>query len=752
MKSRVVKTVLGILVIGCCLGGGYYMGNLNSKDDTEPVALLNEKKPQKEELYDTELIAIVNADEGIKKQDDVISYSQSLLGTLNVKYETTGLEDAKRGIENGKYSAYMILPGTFSEAVESINGTPQKAVLEYTIAPNLTQDAQAKAIYSVGNAYTTLNNGISELYLSSVLTEVHKVQDAAGNIKENDVRDLKALGEVSGDDLRETIELPELATVEKNIEVLDLVPHYEEEDKLLAEIDKTYQEAWNKGDEEYKNVSSKIGELNQTLYGKGSMHEAIQAFNMHMTPYEYPEYIDTNPAEQKELGVIRDSSIEALEGIPDKLKEIESATKEYIAKSKFIIKINKDENDIERWGAADSSASSEEECDGYSVEYEENTYSFYRKKDVDEKLVALENQHIIEKNNGLANYYNTISDFQKNPALNDLKENFKKLYSKLEAIEPETYLPVSDEQWENYIKSVIPAPIYEVEPNINEVEDLNSIQIKNYRLKNQIEEPKFSDVNVDVDAIRNAMNEMMKVSEAYAQDRGNILNGVNDELQEKDKNIKAQVTNLRGAYDNTDLKKNELDEALLRYTPQEYLNQEALGQLEQSLDKNQSKVEEKIENQNKQYESYVEEVYKASEDNTKKQSESIEAGEKASNEKLDTNLANAKSLKQSTYEDNKLMLNDISGVLPYSRLGTQENIMAYRFMTEPLSVNDLTVAKKENLEGQEVNVEVSDEKKEVEEKETPIFIWVIPVVLLAVCIGSYFAFRKKRIDSNEDHL
>ena len=51
-----------------------------------------------------------------------------------------------------------------------------------------------------------------------------------------------------------------------------------------------------------------------------------------------------------------------------------------IAKSKFIIKINKDENDIERWGAADSSASSEEECDGYSVEYEENTYSFYRKK------------------------------------------------------------------------------------------------------------------------------------------------------------------------------------------------------------------------------------------------------------------------------------------------------------------------------------------------------------------------------------
>ena len=50
MKNRVVKTVLGILVIGCCLGGGYYMGNLNSKDDTKPVALLNEKKAPKRRI------------------------------------------------------------------------------------------------------------------------------------------------------------------------------------------------------------------------------------------------------------------------------------------------------------------------------------------------------------------------------------------------------------------------------------------------------------------------------------------------------------------------------------------------------------------------------------------------------------------------------------------------------------------------------------------------------------------------------
>lgn len=215
MKNKIVKAGIGILILGCCLGGGYYAGSQTNSDDIKPVAVVKEDKPVKEKLYDTNLIAIVNADEGIQKEDKVVSYSQSLLGTLTLPYEITGIEDAKQGLENGKYSAYMILPGTFSASVESINTTPQKAVLEYAIAQNLTQEAQAKAIYSVGNTFTTLNNGISELYLSSVLSEVHKVQDAAGIIKGNDIRDLKALGEVSGDDLTEAIQLPELASVDK---------------------------------------------------------------------------------------------------------------------------------------------------------------------------------------------------------------------------------------------------------------------------------------------------------------------------------------------------------------------------------------------------------------------------------------------------------------------------------------------------------------------------------------------------------
>lgn len=273
MKNRIVKIVLGTLAIGCCLGGSYYMGTQTTTAEAKSVDS-EQQDTTEEKMYDTDLIAIVNMDEGVKKNDQTVSYSQSLLGTLDISYEVTGIEAAKQGIGNGKYSAYLILPGTFSSAVESINSSPQKAVLEYAISQNLTREAQAQAIYSVGDAYTTLSSGISEVYLSSVLSEVHKVQDSASTIKNNDFRDLTALSEIRGDDLRETIQLPELTTVEKNIDVLDLEPAYEESDEILTQIDDTYQTAWDQGLLSFEEVKTSSVNLEDKVNGENGIQSA----------------------------------------------------------------------------------------------------------------------------------------------------------------------------------------------------------------------------------------------------------------------------------------------------------------------------------------------------------------------------------------------------------------------------------------------------------------------------------------------
>ena len=158
--------------------------------------------------------------------------------------------------------------------MESINSSPQKAVLEYAISQNLTREAQAQAIYSVGDAYTTLSSGISEVYLSSVLSEVHKVQDSASTIKNNDSRDLTALSEIRGDDLRETIQLPEITTVEKNIDVLDLEPAYQKSDEILTQIDDTYQTAWDQGLLSFEEVKTSSVNLEDKVNGENGIQSA----------------------------------------------------------------------------------------------------------------------------------------------------------------------------------------------------------------------------------------------------------------------------------------------------------------------------------------------------------------------------------------------------------------------------------------------------------------------------------------------
>ena len=96
MKNRIVKIVLSALAIGCCLGGSYYMGTQTTTAEAKSVDS-EQQDTTEEKMHDTDLIAIVNMDEGVKKNDQTVSYSQSLLGTLDISYEVTGIEAQNKG-------------------------------------------------------------------------------------------------------------------------------------------------------------------------------------------------------------------------------------------------------------------------------------------------------------------------------------------------------------------------------------------------------------------------------------------------------------------------------------------------------------------------------------------------------------------------------------------------------------------------------------------------------------------------------
>ena len=103
------------------------------------------------------------------------------------------------------YGAYIIIPSTFSTAVDSINGTPQKAVFEYQINPHLEGQDRDNMIYELTAFQDSIRNNVSY-----VLKEVHNVQDGSMTILANDDSERENLSGVSAEELIQTVEFTEL--------------------------------------------------------------------------------------------------------------------------------------------------------------------------------------------------------------------------------------------------------------------------------------------------------------------------------------------------------------------------------------------------------------------------------------------------------------------------------------------------------------------------------------------------------------
>lgn len=190
----------------------------------------------------TETIAIVNLDEGIEENGELINYASILISTSESGYTTASLEEARTGITNGKYAAYVVVPATFSEKVISLNSTPQKATIQYEINEDLRQDVKESTMYKIFSLEKKLNNDLGYMYLSSILNEFHTAQDNAKTIIENDNEDLEVLLSISELDLVSSVDIGKLKTHEFDIENLNLTDNYELNKQLIALIQTKYNE------------------------------------------------------------------------------------------------------------------------------------------------------------------------------------------------------------------------------------------------------------------------------------------------------------------------------------------------------------------------------------------------------------------------------------------------------------------------------------------------------------------------------
>lgn len=126
-------------------------------------------------------IAVVDQDIGINDEGKTIYYGKEFLKTINDKsmYKSVSLTEAKEGVENDIYCAYVVIPDNFSKNIESIKTTPTKSVVVYGL--NNKSDIN-DTLNKLNTIVGSLDTNIAKGYLTTVLNNVNGVDNNISGI------------------------------------------------------------------------------------------------------------------------------------------------------------------------------------------------------------------------------------------------------------------------------------------------------------------------------------------------------------------------------------------------------------------------------------------------------------------------------------------------------------------------------------------------------------------------------------------
>lgn len=247
-------------------------------------------------------IAVVNMDDGVLQDTEHINYASKLMSFPSESFVVTGLTDAKAGIENGSYAAYIVIPETFSASVTSIENDPKKVTLGYQYNPRLDEEAKVQAVYQVNAFINLFNSNIAYMYMDAILAEFHRVQDDSAAILANDNAELNLLESVNIPQLIGTAEPIEEGAVDYDVEQVDIASYITQNDALMEALFLGYTQAVEEGITDYGTIQETSAGVDvaaeeffstyQTVLedtaaeqavimeeGKESLEEAVGAYN-----------------------------------------------------------------------------------------------------------------------------------------------------------------------------------------------------------------------------------------------------------------------------------------------------------------------------------------------------------------------------------------------------------------------------------------------------------------------------------------
>ncbi len=225
------------------------------------------KQRQKANECTVTTIAVVNADTGITINGKSVNYAEELIVYPDVNFVNAGLLDAREGIVSNKYAAYILIPSTFSNSVNSINQKPEKAQITYEINPNLREDVQIKVSDDIYNFLVCLDTNISYVYVDSILREVHSVQDDSNAIMLNDISDMEFIKSINSADLIQDVEYTELEKGKVEIKYLDLYDDFESVQNTSDNICLTIETDMQSAEDDFVAILESTDTIDTALLG-----------------------------------------------------------------------------------------------------------------------------------------------------------------------------------------------------------------------------------------------------------------------------------------------------------------------------------------------------------------------------------------------------------------------------------------------------------------------------------------------------
>ncbi len=695
-------TIITITVV--VLITGILIGQALEKHNQEVIA---------GKLQNSTKIAIVNLDEGVEYVGEHRNFSTEIIQNYSSDYVVTGLNDARTGVDDGRYSAYIILPSTFSSNVISINTQPVKTTLEYKISGNLSEVANDNAWMKVMEFEEQLNNDLGYIYLSSILTEFHGGQEAAITILENDVVDKEVLMAISNLDLVASLDLTEVERLQNNIQELSVSEDFEVNQAIINDIDlayKGYLEQTSNQLTTLKTTSTQLGsDVNPIINATSSStflfdSEGNSQYTLSKTEDVLNTYLkkdSTNPTALKILG----DEITNLEGTNNDLLDNKQSITTLLGQLSTLVndyetqQVNRYEAHIvtifqpQLNGAFDLSSYPEMESalDSYqtSITIQENE--------------ALLNQLILLEVFDLANMYG-LMDTPFGKALVQNLENDPAIKNQLDIVAKDNdQNGYTINTYVDFVQTRPPSttPILKDEVSTALNTDVNT-KISEFVLPTCMSDDpcvEKSEIDVKISNISTAVSNLPTVDATTMQAS---YDATIDELNQLFTNLPTHIQTDMKVYDSTLVKNNDGIVAILNtfktnhdrfngqltvYDPIANINAEEIQEKVDDLSDNNKSIENEFDDKNREYEQFVADSYSNADEYIHTMKQDIFDYQQKSDEQLTNGLEQAKTNKEETSFENSVLMNSFINTLPYTKNGTIGDTVVYDFITAPSNMD-----------------------------------------------------------------